>query len=201
MEPFGTPRQQRQDDSTNRKNKSPRIKDRVYVQFADDFKDKPDDILKYTDESEAYSTVNTRGHFTPNPLVNGPADKQTQRQADRADAHIEDSGRTFDFFSPEKRRHGNEDKEDKRQQYDGYQESSQKWTSPRQSQGALADRLGQDRGLPEDRFSYMVGCNSIDFRWFKVTICSKLIPSIYMTFPYINKSKIYTNQNLDQSKI
>jgi len=170
MEPFGTPRQQRQDDLSNRKNKSPRIKDRVYVQFAEDFKDNPDDILKYKDESDAYSTLNTRGHFTPNPLVNGPADKLTQRPVERADVpamvqqpYSQDSGRTFDFFSPEKRHHGKEEKQDERWQDDGYHESSQNWTSPRQSQEALDERPTQDRGFPENRFAHMVSCNFMDF--------------------------------------
>ncbi|PFX23418.1 Centrosomal protein of 72 kDa [Stylophora pistillata] len=45
-------------------------KDRVYVHFADD-KIRPSDNpnLKYTDETNANTTISTRGHFTPNPRV------------------------------------------------------------------------------------------------------------------------------------
>lgn len=43
-------------------------KDRAYVHFADDDTRPTDDPnLKYTDETNAYTTISTKGHFTPNP--------------------------------------------------------------------------------------------------------------------------------------
>lgn len=43
-------------------------KDRAYVHFADDnIRTSDDPNLKYADETSAYTTISTRGHFTPNP--------------------------------------------------------------------------------------------------------------------------------------
>jgi len=164
MQPFGSPRQQRHDDVLNRANKSPRIKDRVYVQFADDLRDKPEDLLKYTDETAAYSNSNTRGHFTANPLINGhddriavprPHDQAIPPTTTQAISYTQESARTYDFFSPEKRH----DNDNERQRYEGSppRGANPRWKSPQQSQGPLADRIGQDmspsRGFLDDGFT------------------------------------------------
>lgn len=177
MEPYGTPRQHRHDDRTGRQPKSPRIKDRVYVQFEDDVRCKQDDLMKYTDESEAYSSLHTRGHFTPNPLVHGeilgtqrpiekaaPPNMTHSHESGKTHGQPHESGRTFDFFSPEKRIHDNANDDYDIQEYD---RAGQRWTSPRQSQGpiadkieqsqrSMADKIAQDRGFTDQGFNQMV---------------------------------------------
>ena len=45
-------------------------KDRVYVKFSPDTQlQNSDPNLKYTDETDAYDVVSTRGHFTANPTL------------------------------------------------------------------------------------------------------------------------------------
>lgn len=167
MQPVGTPTKHRTDDTqANRKERSPpRTKDRVYVQFADDLRDNPEQHLKYTDESSAYSTLNTRGHFTANPLSSGYVDGLgSARPHDKAvnqgkyqgngqhDGHATEPGRTYDFFSPEKRQ-GQRLRND--MEYDrvldpapyersptyGGQVARQR--SPQQTQGLIHDRIGK----------------------------------------------------------
>lgn len=131
MDQCGTPRQNKHDKILERKPKSPRIKDRVYVQFEDEIQNHQDEILKYTDESEAYSNFNTRGHFTANPLAaNGQSDIKKLPNTPQ----LPESGRTFDFFSPEK--HINEQTNEDGDSYD----RQRMQTLTRQSHGLIADR-------------------------------------------------------------
>ncbi|XP_048576940.1 centrosomal protein of 72 kDa isoform X2 [Nematostella vectensis] len=68
---YTTPPKHKRDTSPQEHRSPPRQKDRIYVQFADEVKDNTH--LKYTDDSSAYTSYSTRGHFTPNPQVIGTA--------------------------------------------------------------------------------------------------------------------------------
>lgn len=125
-------------------------KDRAYVHFADDDIGLSDDPnLKYTDETNAYTTVSTRGHFTPNPRMTNyntsprlphnsptPNDSVWSREPtsdipkgdllvvqDRdQDTSVPLSARSYEL-SPSRKRQ----------------------SSPRQSQGPLADKIGKGK--------------------------------------------------------
>lgn len=163
MQPVGTPKKHRTENTQKGRNeKSPsRVKDRVYVQFADDLKDNPEQHLKYTDESSAYSTLNTRGHFTANPLasdyVNGLGSARSHDQAVNQGKYqgngqqSQESARTYDFFSPEKRQDHRMRSE---MEYDRVLDSAPfersptygsqtRQRSPQQTQGLIDDRIGK----------------------------------------------------------
>lgn len=126
-----------------------RQKDRAYVHFAnDDIRLSDDPNLKYTDETNAYTTVSTRGHFTPNPRITSysitspgrphnsptPSDSVWPRELtsekpvgdvlgmqDRGrDVGVPLSARSYEL-SPSRKRQ----------------------SSPRQTQGPLADKIGK----------------------------------------------------------
>ena len=131
-------------------------KDRTYVHFADDnIRTSDDPNLKYTDETNAYTTISTRGHFTPNP---------------RTTTHNTSPGRLYNsptpsgnIWSRDHRHVQEEPSSEKSVKRDtlGIQErvqdasvplsarsyelspSRKRQSSPRQSQGPLADKIGR----------------------------------------------------------
>lgn len=117
-------------------------KDRVYVHFADDkMRPSDDPNLRYTDETNAYTTISTRGHFTPNPRATNhnttPEDPISDRsvkgdfprsQERGQDVSIPLSARSYEL-SPSRRLQ----------------------PSPKQSQGPLADKLGPGDDISNKR--------------------------------------------------
>lgn len=117
-------------------------KDRVYVHFADDKMRPADDPnLRYTDETNAYTTISTRGHFTPNPratnhnttLEDPISDRSVKGDFPRSqergqDVSIPLSARSYEL-SPSRRLQ----------------------PSPKQSQGPLADKLGPGDDISNKR--------------------------------------------------
>ena len=153
----------------------PPQKDRVYVHFADERDTSSDPNLKYTDETNAYAAYTTRGHFTPNPraahlqtspLTNGelggrsrdvsPPNRKSQRWADERGGPTGASS-----LSPERPLELGSSRD--RSQDVGVPLSARSYElspssvrkggmpSPKQTQGPLADRIGQyeeaSRGL------------------------------------------------------
>lgn len=123
-------------------------KDRAYVHFADDDLRVPGDPnLKYTDETNAYTTVSTRGHFTPNPRTTNYNTTSLGRQhnspppSDGAWELISDGPKTDKLGM-----------QDRGQDYARVPLSARSYEispsrkrqpSPRQSQGPLADKIGK----------------------------------------------------------
>lgn len=117
-------------------------KDRVYVHFADDkMRPSDDPNLRYTDETNAYTTISTRGHFTPNPratnhnttLEDPISDRSVKGDFPRSqergqDVSIPLSARSYEL-SPSRRLQ----------------------PSPKQSQGPLADKLGPGDDISNKR--------------------------------------------------
>ena len=160
LDPTNTPGAQRSHPAARQ--------DRVYVQFTSDTKlPDSDPNLRYTDESDAYDVLSTRGHFTanpnipvhPSPLVNGdlttPSRSRDQTTSRQPNANYQYEP-MVSFERPtserplEARAH--------RDRADVYQEQNmptsarsyelspsntrQPQSSPRQSQGVLADKIG-----------------------------------------------------------
>lgn len=132
-------------------------KDRVYVHFADD-KIRPSDNpnLKYTDETNAHTTISTRGHFTPNPRVTNhittprgstwshdpryaPEDPTSDRSVNYKDDFPRTQERGQDMSVPLSAR--------------SYELSPSRrlQPSPKQSQGPLADKLGPGGDISSQR--------------------------------------------------
>jgi len=131
-------------------------KDRAYVHFADDnIRTSDDPNLKYTDETSAYTTISTRGHFTPNPRTtnHNTSPRQLHNSPTPSD----------NIWSHDHRHMQDEPSSEKpvRQDTLGMQErvqdssmplsarsyelspSRKRHSSPRQSQGPLADKIGR----------------------------------------------------------
>jgi len=131
-------------------------KDRAYVHFADDnIRTSDDPNLKYTDETSAYTTISTRGHFTPNP-------RTTNHNTSPIQLHNSPTP-SDNIWSHDHRHMQDEPSSEKpvRQDTLGMQErvqdssmplsarsyelspSRKRHSSPRQSQGPLADKIGR----------------------------------------------------------
>ena len=131
-------------------------KDRAYVHFADDnIRTSDDPNLKYTDETNAYTTISTRGHFTPNPRT-----MNHNTSPIRLHSSLTPS---YNIWSHDHRHVQEEPSSEKSVQRDtlGMQErvqdssvplsarsyelspSRKRQSSPRQSQGPLADKIGR----------------------------------------------------------
>ena len=126
-------------------------KDRAYVHFADnDVRLSDDPNLKYRDETDAYTTISTRGHFTPNPKMTSynPSPRQpynpptlTSTEHVRPDDLSSDKSRG-DVAGLQER------VEDKSvplsaRSYELSPSRKRQSSSPRQSQGPLADKIGK----------------------------------------------------------
>lgn len=131
-------------------------KDRAYVHFADDdIRPSDDPNLKYTDETNAYTTISTRGHFTPNPRTTNH---------NTSPRRLHNSPTPNDNIWTRDLRHSQEDPtSEKLIKGDilGMQERGQdisvplsarsyelspsrkRQSSPRQSQGPVADKIGK----------------------------------------------------------
>lgn len=131
-------------------------KDRAYVHFADDdIRSSEDPNLKYTDETNAYTTTSTRGHFTPNPRTTNHTTSPIR---------LHNSLTPSDNIWSHDLRHLHEDPSSDKPIKDdilGMQERGQdtgvplsarsyelspsrkRQSSPRQSQGPLADKIGR----------------------------------------------------------
>lgn len=133
------------------------LKDRAYVHFADDnIRTNDDPNLKYTDETTAYTTISTRGHFTPNPRTTNHNSSSPRRQHNSLTPS--DNIWSHDY------RHMQEEPSSEtsaRRDTLGIQErvqdssvplstrsyelspSRKRQSSPKQSQGPLADKIGR----------------------------------------------------------
>ena len=123
-------------------------RDRAYVHFADDnVRLSADPNLKYTDETNAYTTVSTRGHFTPNP-----------RMASYNTSPVQQHNSQMPSGSVWPHQHSSDKpKDDVLGMQDRVQDTSiplsarsyelspsrKRQSSPRQSQGPLADKIGK----------------------------------------------------------
>ena len=144
------------------------MKDRVYVRFADDdvVRSFGDPNLKYRDESDAYSTLSTRGHFTPNPravdLHASPTGLHssftTPAMAFPNNGQSHDLLRLHDELSMERLNTGHQIDGHSRQQDSNVPLSARshqlspakkKESSPRPLQGPLAGKIGKGEGSAE----------------------------------------------------
>ena len=126
-------------------------KDRAYVHFADNYVRLSDDPnLKYRDETDAYTTISTRGHFTPNPKMTNynPSLRQPYNPPTLSSTeHV----RPEDLSSDKSRGDvaGLQERvEDKSvplsaRSYELSPSRKRQSSSPRQSQGPLADKIGK----------------------------------------------------------
>ena len=125
-------------------------KDRAYVHFADDeLRVSDDPNLKYTDETNAYTTVSTRGHFTPNPRTTNYSTLSLGRAHNSPPPNDSAWPRERISDGPKTDKLGMQDRGG---DYAGvtlsarsYEISPSRKTqpSPRQSQGPLADKIGK----------------------------------------------------------
>ncbi|CAH3039840.1 unnamed protein product [Porites evermanni] len=126
-------------------------KDRAYVHFADnDVRLSDDPNLKYRDETDAYTTISTRGHFMPNPKMTSynPSPRQPYNPPTLSSTeHV----RPEDLSSDKSRgdvaglRERVEDKSVplSARSYELSPSRKRQSSSPRQSQGPLADKIGK----------------------------------------------------------
>ena len=143
---------------TDSKNPSPQgssdvkpQKDRAYVHFGDnDVRLSDDPNLKYRDETDAYTTISTRGHFTPNPKMTSysPSPRQPYNPLTLSSTeHV----RPEDFSSDKSRgdvaglreRVENKSVPLSARSYELSPSRKRQSSSPRQSQGPLADKIGK----------------------------------------------------------
>ena len=127
-------------------------KDRVYVHFADDkMRPSDDPNLRYTDETNAYTTIFTRGHFTPNPRAtnhnNGNTWSHDLRHA--LEAPISDRSVKGDF--PRSQERGQDVSIPLSARSYELSPSRRLQPSPKQSQGPLADKLGPGDDISNKR--------------------------------------------------
>lgn len=126
------------------------LKDRVYVHFADEDQKLSDDPnLKYKDETNAYTTISTRGYFTPNPRISDHNYTSPTRQFNSLGAS--DRLWPIEHTSDESKRDmlGIQDRGQdagvsllSARSYE-MSPSRKRQSSPRQSQGPLADKIGK----------------------------------------------------------
>lgn len=126
------------------------LKDRVYVHFADEDQKLSDDPnLKYKDETNAYTTISTRGYFTPNPRISDHNYTSPTRQFNSLGAS--DRLWPIEHTSDESKRDmlGIQDRGQdagvsllSARSYE-VSPSRKRQSSPRQSQGPLADKIGK----------------------------------------------------------
>lgn len=147
MFPLTTPTSRHKSD-TRKPAEAPDVrphKDRAYVHFVDDnIRRSGDPNLKYTDETSAYTTLSTQGHFTPNPrTVNH---KTSPRR-------LHESLTPSDNIWSHNGRHMQEELSFEKFVQDSsvplsarsyeLSPSRKRQSSPRQSQGPLADKIGR----------------------------------------------------------
>ena len=121
------------------------------MHFADnDVRLSDDPNLKYRDETDAYTTISTRGHFTPNPKMSSynPSPRQPYNPPTLSSTeHV----RPEDLSSDKSRgdvaglRERVEDKSVplSARSYELSPSRKRQSSSPRQSQGPLADKIGK----------------------------------------------------------
>ena len=147
MFPLTTPTSRQKSDS-RKPVEAPDVrhhKDRAYVHFADDnIRTSGDPNLKYTDETSAYTTISTQGHFTPNPRT------INQNTSPR---RLHNSLTPSDNIWSHDHRHMQEEPSSEKFVQDSsvplsarsyeLSPSRKRQSSPRQSQGPLADKIGR----------------------------------------------------------
>lgn len=130
-------------------------KDRVYVHFADDkMRPSDDPNLRYTDETNAYTTISTRGHFTPNPRAtnHNTTPSGNTRSHDLRHA-LEDpiSDRSVKGDFPRSQERGQDVSIPLSARSYELSPSRRLQPSPKQSQGPLADKLGPGDDISNKR--------------------------------------------------
>lgn len=128
-------------------------KDRAYVHFADDdIRSSDDPNLKYTDETNAYTTISTRGHFTPNPRTTNINTSPIRPHNSLTPSWPHDLRHLPEDPTSEKPIKGDILGMQERGQDTGVPLSARSYelspsrkrqSSPRQSQGPLADKIGR----------------------------------------------------------
>lgn len=130
-------------------------KDRVYVHFADDkMRPSDDPNLRYTDETNAYTTISTRGHFTPNPRATNhnttPSGNTWSHDLRHAlEDPISDRSVKGDF--PRSQERGQDVSIPLSARSYELSPSRRLQPSPKQSQGPLADKLGPGDDISNKR--------------------------------------------------
>ena len=130
-------------------------KDRVYVHFADDKMRPADDPnLRYTDETNAYTTISTRGHFTPNPrAINHNTTPSGNTWSHDLRHALEDpiSDRSVKGDFPRSQERGQDVSIPLSARSYELSPSRRLQPSPKQSQGPLADKLGPGDDISNKR--------------------------------------------------
>ena len=170
MNPVGTPARKLKSEQSSfpigAVHNRPLQKDRVYVHFADERGTSLDPNLKYTDETNAYATYSTRGHFTANPqvidrqtspLINGEPvsrsrDLPTPTRKSQGPVWPNESSQVYGRLSPERSQEliNSQDRNQdigvplSARSYELSPSSTRKkMSSPKQTQSLVADRVGQ----------------------------------------------------------